>query len=205
MDQQTLARIFEPFFTTKANGKGTGLGLATVYGIVKQSGGYIFADSEPAKGTKFTIYIPRLDQPTEPVSISPAEHGSKTAEKGSETVLVVEDESAFRDLLREGLQARGYKVLEAVNGIDALRVAEQFRGEIRMLVTDIIMPHMSGPELVSALRKLRPYTKVLYMSGYSSDDVNEESSSNELTLMQKPFQIDQLAGRIGEILARRIP
>ena len=204
MDQQTLAKIFEPFFTTKTNGKGTGLGLATVFGIVKQSGGYIFANSELKKGTTLTIYIPRLEHSDEPVSTNVA-HGQPADDAGSETVLVVEDETAFRDLLRDGLRARGYEVLEAVNGMDALHVAEQFPREIRMVVTDVIMPHMSGPELASALRKLRPNTNVLYMSGYSSDEVQEESSSGELTLMQKPFQIDQLAVRIREILARPIP
>jgi DNA-binding response OmpR family regulator len=138
----------------------------------------------------------------DPVSTSRVATGATDNQKGSETVLVVEDESAFRNLLREGLQARGYKVLEAANGLDALSVAEKFQGEIRMVVTHVIMPHMSGPELASALRKLRPDTNVLYMSGYSSDEVNGESSSRELRLMQKPFQIDQLAGRIREILAR---
>lgn len=203
MDQETLARIFEPFFTTKTNGKGTGLGLATTYGIVKQSGGYIFVNSALGKGTTFTIYIPRHEQCSERISAGLDVAQRRDQERGSETVLVVEDETAFRHLLREGLQARGYQVLEALNGMDALHVAEQFPGEIRMVVTDVIMPHMSGPELASALRKARPDTEFVYMSGYSYDEVRDEPISDELKLMQKPFQIDQLIGKIREVLSRR--
>jgi len=203
MDQETLARIFEPFFTTKTDGKGTGLGLATTYGIVKQTGGYIFANTALGKGTTFTIYIPRHEESSERVSSNLDVAQRRDQEKGSETVLVVEDETAFRHLLREGLQARGYQVLEALNGMDALQVAEQFPGEIRMVVTDVIMPHMSGPELASALRKARPDTEFVYMSGYSYDEVTDDPISDELKLMQKPFQIDQLTGKIREILSRR--
>jgi two-component system cell cycle sensor histidine kinase/response regulator CckA len=203
MDQETRARIFEPFFTTKTTGKGTGLGLATTYGIVKQTGGYIFVNTALGKGTTFTIYIPRHEEPSERVSSNLDVAQRRDQEKGSETVLVVEDETAFRHLLREGLQARGYQVLEALNGMDALQVAEQFPGEIRMVVTDVIMPHMSGPELASALRKARPDTEFVYMSGYSYDEVTDDPISDELKLMQKPFPIDQLTGRIREILSRR--
>lgn len=203
MDRQTLTKIFEPFFTTKANGKGTGLGLATVFGIIKQSGGYIFADSQPGQGSTFSIYLPRLEQPIDSPSAVPAAIEQRKGAYGSETLLVVEDEGAFRNLLRDGLRSKGYDVLVASNGVDALRVAEDFQGEICLLVTDMIMPHMSGPELASALRKSRPDVAVLYMSGYTDDEVRDEPISSEVTLMQKPFYVDQIAGRIREIIGRK--
>jgi CheY-like chemotaxis protein len=198
MDAETRTRIFEPFFTTKEAGKGTGLGLATVYGIVKQSGGYIFADSEVGKGTTFRVYLPQVETVAEPaprtlVADSP---------RGSEALLVVEDEPAFRDLLRDGLQSRGFQVLVAANGVDALQVAEQYAGPIGVLITDVIMPQMSGAELATTLRKVRSNTDVLYMSGYTDDKVRDISSTGELTLIQKPFYIDELVRKIQEILAR---
>ncbi len=198
MDAETQARVFEPFFTTKEDGRGTGLGLATAYGIVKQSGGYIFADSTPGKGTTFSTYFPRADQSAEKSS----QDSRPVVRPGSETLLVVEDEAAFRDLLRDGLQARGYHVLVAANGVDALRVAEEYSGTIRVLVTDVIMPQMNGPELARTLRKVRQRIEILYMSGYTDDKVSDASSSGDLTLMQKPFYIDDLVRKIQEILAR---
>jgi PAS domain S-box-containing protein len=199
MDPETLARIFEPFFTTKEAGRGTGLGLATVYGIVKQTGGYIFADSTVSKGTTFSVYLPQAGHPADG---QPSQSRPASIRKGSETLLVVEDEIAFRDLLHEGLQARGYHVLVAANGAEALRVAEEFSGPIRILVTDVIMPQMSGPELARTLRKIRPGTEVLYMSGYTADKVSDISSSGDMILMQKPFYVDDLVQKIQEILAR---
>lgn len=121
----------------------------------------------------------------------------------SATLLVVEDEAAFRNLLRDGLQSKGYEVLVASNGVDALRVAEEFKGEIRLLVTDVIMPHMSGPDLATVLRKARPNVAVLYMSGYTADKMRDDSSSTEVTLMHKPFYVDQIAGKIREIIVRK--
>jgi len=202
MDAQTQEHIFEPFFTTKAEGKGTGLGLATVYGIVKQNGGYVFADTELGKGTIFKIYLPQVDQPVEPPS-PPAGRATEVP-AGSETLLVVEDERAFRDLLHEGLQSRGYQVLVASNGVEALQVAEQHAGPIRVLITDVIMPQMSGPELAKSLRKVRRNTDVLYMSGYTDDRMEDMSDSGfELTLIQKPFYIEELVRRIQEIVAQK--
>jgi PAS domain S-box-containing protein len=199
MDAETMARVFEPFFTTKEDGRGTGLGLATVYGIVKQSGGYIFADSTVGKGTTFTVYLPQADQTVDGPS---AQARPANVQQGSETLLVVEDEAAFRELLRDGLQAKGYHVLVAENGVEALRVAEEYSGPIRVLVTDVIMPQMSGPELARTLRKIRPNTDVLYMSGYTDDKVSDASSSGDLTLMHKPFYIDDLVRKIQEIRTR---
>src|SRR6267143_835104 len=202
MDSETQEHIFEPFFTTKAEGKGTGLGLATVYGIVKQNGGYVFADSELGKGTTFKIYLPKVDQPVEAPSFQTAK--TARAPAGSETLLVVEDERAFRELLHEGLRSRGYHVLVASNGVEALQVAERHSGPIRILITDVIMPQMSGPELAKSLRKVRRNTDVLYMSGYTDDRVSEMSGpGGELTLIQKPFYLDDLVRKIHEIVARK--
>jgi two-component system cell cycle sensor histidine kinase/response regulator CckA len=201
MDAETQAHIFEPFFTTKAEGKGTGLGLATVYGIVKQNGGYVFADSELGKGTIFRVYLPQVNQPLEIPSLNSTE--TAKVSEGSETLLVVEDEPAFRDLLHAGLQSRGYQVLVASNGVEALQVAERHSGPIRILITDVIMPQMSGPELAKSLKKVRRNTQVLYMSGYTDDRVKGMSSSDgELTLIQKPFYIGELVRKIQEIMGR---
>jgi PAS domain S-box-containing protein len=201
MDAETQAHIFEPFFTTKPAGKGTGLGLATVYGIVKQSGGYVFADSALGKGTTFKVYLPQSDQPVEAASpkVAPA-----AVPAAPETLLVVEDEPAFRDLLHEGLQSKGYQVLVASNGVEALQIAEQHTGSIRVLITDVIMPQMNGPELAKSLKKVRHNTEVLYMSGYADDKVATISGSDgELMLIQKPFYIDELVRKIQEILRRK--
>lgn len=201
MDAETRKRLFEPFFTTKEAGKGTGLGLATVYGIVKQSGGYVFSDSELGKGTIFRIYLPRVDQPIKTPSSQAA---PEKLPPGSETLLVVEDEPAFRELLYEGLQSRGYQVLVASNGVEALQVAEQHKGPIRVLITDVIMPQMSGPDLVKCLSKVRGDTDVLYMSGYTDDKLgNISATDGELILMQKPFYIDDLVRKIQDILRQK--
>jgi two-component system cell cycle sensor histidine kinase/response regulator CckA len=201
MDAETQKRLFEPFFTTKAAGKGTGLGLATVYGIVKQSGGYVFADSVLHKGTTFRVYLPRVDQPIEEASPQPKEMPGSPPE--SLTILVVEDERAFQELLRDGLQSKGYYVLVASNGVEALQVAEQHAGPIRLLITDVIMPQMSGPELAKCLTKARGDIDVLYMSGYTDDKLGTvASSSDELTWIQKPFYLQELLVRMQEIFNR---
>ncbi len=202
MDEETRNRIFEPFFTTKAAGKGTGLGLATVYGVVKQSGGYVFADSELGKGTIFRIYLPRVDLPLQvPSSQARPEALPPDLPPESATLLVVEDETTFRDLLREQLHSRGYQVLVASNGVEALQIAEQYKGPIRVLITDVIMPQMSGPDLSRNLTKLRGKTDVLYMSGYTDDKLsNTLETAPELTFLQKPFHIDDLVRKIQEIL-----
>ncbi|HYM75345.1 MAG TPA: ATP-binding protein [Candidatus Dormibacteraeota bacterium] len=201
MTAETRDRIFEPFFTTKPEGKGTGLGLATVYGIVKQSGGYIFADSKLRQGTTFSVYLPQVDLPVEDTSAPPAKTSGPRPE--SETLLIVEDERSFRELLYDGLQARGYQVLVASNGVDALQVADRHNGPIHLLITDVIMPQMSGPELAKNLISVRGNTGVLYMSGYADDKLGAIPGSNgELTWIQKPFYLDDLLRKIREILHR---
>jgi len=198
MDKETQARIFEPFFTTKEKGKGTGLGLSTVYGIIKQSGGYILAESEAGQGTIFRIFLPRVEgtaEPRDPVRISKSQAG------GSETVLLVEDEESVRQLVRETLDAKGYKVLEANNGEAALALAAQHSGPIHMLVTDVVMPGMSGRELSSQLSGSRPQIKVLYLSGYTEDAIVHEGVLDAGTaFLQKPFTLQTLSRKVREVL-----
>src|SRR5207245_2762987 len=148
-----VAHIFEPFYTTKAEGKGTGLGLATVYGIVKQNGGYIWVYSEPGRGTTFKVYLPQMDAATPPIVDSDE---TRAKDQGSETVLLVEDEDAVRVLAREVLRRQGYVVLEARHGLDAVRVAERHAEPIQLMVTDLVMPHMSGRDLAERLMLSRP-------------------------------------------------
>jgi PAS domain S-box-containing protein len=203
MDAETRERLFEPFFTTKPEGKGTGLGLATVYGIVKQSGGYVFAESKLRKGTTFKVFLPQVELSVEEVPLS-APQTAETPPDSGIALLVVEDEPAFRDLLRDGLQSRGYHVLIAANGVEALQVAERYDGPIHLLVTDVIMPQMSGPELAKCLTKVRSNMSVLYMSGYTDDKVRNISESGDgTTLLQKPFYIEELVRRIQEMLHRK--
>jgi two-component system, cell cycle sensor histidine kinase and response regulator CckA len=198
MDKETQSRIFEPFFTTKEKGKGTGLGLSTVYGIVKQSGGYIFAHSEVGQGTTFRIYLPRVEEPAEPIT---AHLSSSVKAKGSETVLLVEDEDSVRGLVRETLEARGYTVLEASDGAAALRIAETFSGHIHLLISDVVMPGMSGKELAARLKKTREQTRVLFLSGYTEDAILQEGGLEPgAAFLQKPFTLQNLARKVRDVL-----
>jgi signal transduction histidine kinase len=196
MDEETKARIFEPFFTTKEAGKGTGLGLATVYGIVKQSDGFIWVYSEPGRGTTFKMYLPRVDQAPEPLSVRPA----PAAVRGTETVLLVEDEAALRTLLRELLESFGYSVLEAGQGADALRVAGEHPGAIHLLLSDLVMPQMTGRELAERLVRLRPGIKVLLMSGYAAGAAPHHEIPGGAAYIDKPFTADAMAGSIRALL-----
>ena len=198
MDPDTQSRIFEPFFTTKEPGKGTGLGLATVYGIVKQSEGSIWVYSEPGRGSTFKVYLPRVDQPPEPLS----PRTGAAAVHGSEMVLLVEDEPSLRSLLRELLESFGYSVLEAGQGADALRVAAEHRGTIDLLLSDMVMPQMTGNELAQRLAHLRPATKVLFMSGYAAGVAPQHQIPSGAPYIEKPFTADALAGAIREVLDR---
>jgi PAS domain S-box-containing protein len=198
MDKETQSRIFEPFFTTKEKGKGTGLGLSTVYGIIKQSGGYVLAQSEVGRGTTFRIYLPRVEEPAE---ISGGTRASQSATGGSETVLLVEDEESVRQLVRETLEAKGYKVLEADHGAAALRIASDHHGPIDMLITDVVMPGMSGRELSEQLSASDPDIKILYLSGYTEDAVVHQGVLEPGTsFLQKPFTLQALARKVREVL-----
>jgi PAS domain S-box-containing protein len=197
MDKETQTRIFEPFFTTKEKGKGTGLGLSTVYGIVKQSGGYIFAVSEPGRGTNFRIFLPRVEDAIEPlVPVRPSQTVG-----GSETVLLVEDEASVRQLVRETLEAGGYKLLEAADGDEALRVATSHDGPIDILITDVVMPGMSGQELSRRLCIKDSSLRVLYLSGYTEDSIIREGTLEAGTaFLQKPFSLQALSRKVREVL-----
>jgi CheY-like chemotaxis protein len=197
MDKETQSRIFEPFFTTKEKGKGTGLGLSTVYGIVKQSGGYVMVQSEEQRGTTFQIYLPRVEGVAEKHA-APVAHA---AMGGTETVLLVEDEDSVRQLVRDTLAAKGYRVVEAENGEAGMAAAAQHEGKINLVITDVVMPGMGGRELVKQLVQTRPGTKVLYLSGYTEDAIiNEGTIERGAAFLQKPFTLQNLSRKVREVL-----
>jgi PAS domain S-box-containing protein len=232
MDTETKAHMFEPFFTTKAPGKGTGLGLATVYGVVKQSDGWIWVDSEPGRGTTFKIYLPRVEKSRvekskltesadkesgrkkffvpEPaaeecrVQVTPepkAVASVDAAPKGTETVLVVEDQDGIRDIVRLSLRRNGYTVLIAEDGNEALQMAGAYPDPIHLLVTDLVMPNIGGRELAQRLKPLRPGIKVLFMSGYSErSPLDNDEADETATILQKPFSLDALARNVRRVL-----
>jgi CheY-like chemotaxis protein len=198
MTAEVRDRIFEPFFTTKEQGKGTGLGLATVHGIVKQSGGHVWVYSEPGRGTTFKVYIPRSDAAVEP---EPPVAARIEMPRGSETILVVEDEAALRELVHECLETVGYSVIEAAHGLDALALCERPDTRIDLLITDVVMPGLSGRELATRLKELRPEIRVLYMSGYTDDAVVLHGVlAADMAFLQKPFSAEGLAHRVREVL-----
>jgi PAS domain S-box-containing protein len=198
MDSATQARIFEPFFTTKEQGRGTGLGLATVYGVVKQSGGYIWVYSEVGQGTTFKIYLPLVMELSDKKI---QEKAPSAPEPGSETILFVEDELSVRELVTEYLTARGYRVLDAPDGVKALEIATEFEGEIQLLITDVVMPHLSGRELASRVSARRPRLKVLYISGYTDDSIFRHGVlEGGMAFLQKPFNLKALAAKVREVL-----
>jgi two-component system cell cycle sensor histidine kinase/response regulator CckA len=198
MDSATRVRIFEPFFTTKEKGQGTGLGLSTVYGVVKQSDGYIDVDSEVGSGTTFNIYLPRVEE-----AVAPAKPLSRpsSALRGTETILLVEDEADLRVLTRNVLELCGYKVLEAKHGAQALEVSRSYGSPIDLLLTDVVMPGISGRALADQLIKLRPQMKVVYMSGYTGQTVGAHGVLDPGSIfLQKPFTREGLASKIREAL-----
>ena len=198
MDKETLARIFEPFFTTKEVGKGTGLGLATVYGVIKQSDGFIWVASTPGKGTTFEIYLPQV---TDAAVKAEPEVRPATIARGSETVLVVEDEEPLRDLACRFLRAGGYTVLEAKDGVDALEVVARHTSTIHLVVSDVVMPRMGGPALLDRLKSVRPGTKGILMSGYSEYSGGSAPADRiEAPVIDKPFSRTSLLERVREAL-----
>jgi two-component system cell cycle sensor histidine kinase/response regulator CckA len=198
MDKEAQSHLFEPFFTTKEKGQGSGLGLSTVYGIIKQSGGNIWAYSEPGQGTTFKIYLPRVEK---------AAKGYRPQAKpavvpgGTETILLVEDEESVRIMVSKILRNKGYTVLEARHGNEAIEICERFKGPIHLMVTDVVMPQMSGRELAERLASPLPEMKVLYMSGYPDNTIVQHGVLEPGTaFLQKPFTLNALELRVREVL-----
>ncbi|MGH7636271.1 MAG: response regulator, partial [Gemmatimonadaceae bacterium] len=201
MDTSTQNRVFEPFFTTKGVGEGTGLGLATVHGIVAQSGGYVTVQSELRKGTTFTVYLPRvLEMPP----VEPRRSGSHVARsRGTETILLVEDESAVRALARRVLERSGFRVFDAGTPGAALSLAEQHRHDIDLVLSDVVMPEMSGPQLVAKISQICPDACVLFISGYTDDEIIGRGLTEPgLMLLPKPFSAQELVDRVRQALDR---
>jgi CheY-like chemotaxis protein len=197
MSRDVQARIFDPFFTTKDEGRGTGLGLATVYGIVKQSGGHVCVSSKLGAGTTFRIYLPRTEAALDAV---PA-RGANALQGGTETILLVEDEAEVRSLASELLQQMGYTVLEAALPTDAMSIVDQHVGRIDVVLTDVIMPRMSGPKLAAAIAAARPETKILFMSGYAGDAIARHGMLERARhFLEKPFTPATLAAKVREVL-----
>jgi CheY-like chemotaxis protein len=197
MDSETQAHLFEPFFTTKQPGKGTGLGLSTVYGIVKQTGGYVRTYSEPGRGTTLRIYLPRVRGE----EVIPSQTETPVIRGGSETILLVEDNASLRQLARKMLEGFGYAVLDSGRPSEALRVAERHKGPIALLVTDVVMPEVDGRVLAKTLARTRPDMKVLFTSGYSNHATVERVELEAgCPLLEKPFARDTLAKRVRDLL-----
>jgi CheY-like chemotaxis protein len=194
-----LSHVFEPFYTTKPSGQGTGLGLSTVYGIVKQNHGFVWVYSEPGLGTTFKIYLPCV--PDQPVTIETPDTSPEVVVRGVETLLLVEDEEPLRRAACEFLTLRGYTVLETKDGLDALSVAKNHGSKIHLAVTDVVMPHMSGGELAKQLEILFPETRVLFVSGYAGQTVLDHKVVDvENNFLQKPFTLKQLASKVRMVL-----
>jgi two-component system cell cycle sensor histidine kinase/response regulator CckA len=209
---EIIDKIFEPFFSTKEVGKGTGLGLSTVYGIVKQTGGFVYVDSEPGKGTSFRIFLPRHHPEQEAVVPEPAaangaakdatgEAKPRTDLTGQGTILLVEDEEGLRSLNARGLRSRGYSVIEASNGVEALEALEEKDGAVDLVVSDVVMPEMDGPTLLRAMRVHNPDLKIIFVSGYAEDAFAKSLDEDEkFEFLPKPFTLSQLVGKVKETM-----
>jgi len=202
---EVMSKIFEPFFTTKDVGKGTGLGLSTVYGIVKQTGGYISADSEVGRGATFRVYLPRhIVENIEEIERLGADKKEPTRDlTGTGRVLLVEDEDSVRNFAARALSRQGYEVLEAGTGIEAMEVMQREKGKVDIVVSDVIMPEMDGPSLLKELRKGNPHLKFIFVSGYPDDAFKKSLDENEAyAFLPKPFTLPQLAAKVKEQLGR---
>src|SRR3954469_21434569 len=213
MPPEIVDKIFEPFFSTKEVGKGTGLGLSTVYGIVKQTGGFVYVDSEPGKGTTFRIFLPRhhpaQEVPPEPVATNGGANEAAAEAKpradltGQGTILLVEDEEGLRSLNARGLRSRGYSVVEASNGIEAMEALEERDGAIDLVVSDVVMPEMDGPTLLKAMRARNPELKIIFVSGYAEDafDKSVLREDEQFAFLPKPFALSALVQKVKETMA----
>jgi CheY-like chemotaxis protein len=198
MSAEVRARAFEPFFTTKPQGRGTGLGLATVYGIVKQSAGYIWILSAPGAGATFDIYLPRVNAralPLAPNLEAPAEHP-----RGTETILLLEDEDSLREMVCEILTAQGYYVLQAGRGAQAIATAQGYKSSIHLILSDVVLPDMNGPSIAAKIQALHPEVRVLYVSGYAEVPVAQQLIAEGAILMQKPVSRKDLLRKVHEML-----
>jgi CheY-like chemotaxis protein len=201
MDRRSLSHIFEPFFTTKEPGKGTGLGLATVYGIVKQSEGFIWVSSEPGRGARFEVYLPRVPEAVE----APRAAEAGNLKRGSETILLVEDEEGVRCVVSEMLEWYGYKVLRATGASEAVALARSHGGPIHLLLTDVVMPRLSGRALRDEISTYRPEIPVLYISGYAGEARTQELLKNGAAFLAKPFTAASLAQKVRDLLTATAP
>jgi two-component system cell cycle sensor histidine kinase/response regulator CckA len=201
MDEATRSRLFEPFFTTKDPGKGTGLGLATVYGIVRQSGGHVVVESEPAHGSTFKVFLPRAEGVAEEDEAARAIEASEAALHGSETILLVEDEKALRLVISEILGAAGYEIIHTASPTEAIAHVQTHQGRIHLLLTDVIMPEMNGRALAERIRSIRPDVKALFMSGYTAEVLGDVLDANT-HLIEKPFGPEALLKKLRGMLAR---
>jgi CheY-like chemotaxis protein/anti-sigma regulatory factor (Ser/Thr protein kinase) len=205
MDAETRAQLFEPFFTTKETGKGTGLGLSTVYGIVKQSEGAITVTSEPGSGSSFRVFLPRAEVPAIPIHALPVSPSGvdPVVGRASETILLVEDEPTLRSMTRQVLEENGYNVLEAPNGLDAIALSEKHEGPLHAVLTDVMMPHMSGAELAERIRMAHLDVKIVFMSGYTDESVfGQMPPDPNVTFVQKPYTPKSLLRILRETLDR---
>ncbi len=199
---EIIDKIFEPFFSTKEVGKGTGLGLSTVYGIVKQTGGFVYVDSEPGKGTSFRIFLPRhYPEEATPQPVVAKEGDAEAKPRidltGHGTILLVEDEEGLRSLNARGLRSRGYSVIEASNGIEALEALQEKDGAVDLVVSDVVMPEMDGPTLLRAMREHNPELKIIFVSGYAQDAFEKSLDEDEkFEFLPKPFTLSQLVGKV---------
>jgi two-component system cell cycle sensor histidine kinase/response regulator CckA len=212
---EILDKIFEPFFSTKEVGKGTGLGLSTVYGIVKQTGGFVYVDSKPGEGTTFRIYLPRHRQEQEVATEAQAGNGTakeaaaateaakpKPDLTGQGTILLVEDEDGLRSLNARGLRSRGYSVIEAANGVEAIEALEERQGAVDLVVSDVVMPEMDGPTLLKEMRIRNPDLKIIFVSGYAEDAFEKSLPENQqFAFLPKPFTLTQLVAAVKETIA----